>query len=130
MQDYERSKLRRTALNLARTAAAVLFGASALMKTLGFAPFVNLFRGDEFCFPAMRYVVGSVELVGVILVLRERSALVGAMLLLGVTVFATFHVLHKGQSPLPLVILVALAGGLSIVEGRRKRARAGSRRRD
>lgn len=121
MRDHERSKLLRTAIKLARVAAATLFGASALMKLLGFAPFVNLFQGDEIFSPGMRYVVGTIELSGAVLVLRGRSALAGALLLFGVTLFAAFHVVSIGHSPLPLSLLVALTGGLIIVEHRLRR---------
>lgn len=128
MRDYERLRLRRTGVKLARAAAAILFGASALLKLLGFEAFVNLFQGSDVYSPAMRYVVGSVELTGAILVLRERSALLGALLLFGVTLFAAFHVVSTGHSPLPLSILAALTGGLIIVEYRRRRFRGVRRR--
>lgn len=125
MRDHEKSRLRRTGTKLARAAAAFLFGASALLKLLGFEAFVNLFQGTDLYSPAMRYVVGSLELTGAILVLRERSALLGALMLFGVTLFAAFHVVSTGQSPLPLSLLAALTGGLIIVEYRRRRLRAG-----
>lgn len=128
MQDYERSRLSRTALKLARVAAATLFGTSALMKLLGFAPFVRLFQGGEIYSPTMRYVVGTLELAGAILVIRERSALAGALLLFGVTLFAILHVVNSGHNPLPLSVLILLTGGLIVVETRRKRARIGVQR--
>ena len=79
--------------------------------------------------PTMRYVVGIVELAGAILVLRERFALPGALLLFGVTLFAAFHVVGIDHNPLPLSILVLLTGGLIVVEGRNRRSRADARRR-
>ena len=126
VRDDETASLRRTALKLARVAAAVLFGGAALMKLLGFAAFVNLFGGDGLYSPPMRYAVGSVELAGAILVARGRSALAGALLLFAATLFAIVHVLSIGRSPLPLSVLIALTGGLIVVEGRRKQAGAGS----
>ena len=121
MREQERAELSRTALRLARVAAAVLFGTAALMKLLGVASFVNLFQGGDLYSPAMRYVVGGVELAGAILVLKERSTFAGAALLFCVTVFAIFHVASVGRNPLPLSVLVALTAGLMVAERRRRR---------
>ena len=121
MREHERAELSRTALRLARVAAATLFGATALMKLFGFASFVNLFQGGDLYSPPMRYVVGSVELAGAVLVLRERSAFAGAALLLCITIFAILHVASVGRSPLPLSVLVVLTAGVMVVERRHRR---------
>ena len=65
-----------------------------------------------------RYVVGTIELSGAVLVLGDQSALSGTLLLFDATLFAAFHVVSIGHSLPPRSILVALTGGPIIVERR------------
>lgn len=126
MRNHEKRVLLRTWVQLLRLAAVVLFGAVALMMLLGFAPFVKLFRGDGIYSPPMRYVVGAAQLIGLLLLLNRRFAVLGALVLFCVTLYAAAHVVSIGRSPLPLSVLVALTGSLVVIETRRGRGRSGA----
>jgi putative oxidoreductase len=67
-----------------------------------------------------RYVTGSLEVLGAVLLLIPGLSGLGALLLVGVTLGAvTTHLFIVGGSPLPAIILLIVTG--VVAWGRRKR---------
>ena len=66
-----------------------------------------------------RYVTGSLEVLGAVLLLVPRLSGLGALLLVGVMLGAVPHLFVVGGSPLPAIILLIVTGVTAW--GRRKR---------
>ena len=99
--------------------AAGMFLMVGFLKLSGDAQMVGLFDaiglGQWF-----RYVTGSLEVLGAILLLVPRLSGLGALLLVGVMLGAVpTHLFVVGGSPLPAIILFIVTG--VIAWGRRKR---------
>jgi uncharacterized membrane protein YphA (DoxX/SURF4 family) len=107
------------ALWILQVAAAAMLGMAGFAKLTGAPDMVALFDavgvGQWF-----RYVTGSLEVLGAVLLLIPALAGVGALLLAGVMLGAVAtHLFVIGGSPaIPLVLLVALA---AIAFARRER---------
>jgi putative oxidoreductase len=99
--------------------AAGMFLMAGFLKLSGDAQLVGLFEaiglGQWF-----RYLTGTLEVVGAILLLIPRTSGLGALMLAGVTVGAVVtHVFIVGGSPLMAIILLVVTG--LVAWGRRQR---------
>jgi putative oxidoreductase len=99
--------------------AAGMFLMVGFLKLSGDPQMVALFQaiglGQWF-----RYVTGSLEVLGAVLLLIPRLSELGALLLVGVTLGAvTTHLFVIGGNPLPAIILLIVTG--IIAWGRRER---------
>jgi len=99
--------------------AAGMFLMVGFLKLSGDPQLVGLFEaiglGQWF-----RYVTGSLEILGAVLLLIPRLSGVGALLLVGVMLGAVpTHLFVVGGSPLPAIILLIVTG--IVAWGRRKR---------
>ena len=101
--------------------AAGMFLMVGFLKLSGDAQMVGLFDaiglGQWF-----RYVTGSLEVLGAILLLVPRLSGLGALLLVGVMLGAVpTHLFVVGGNPLPAIILLIVTG--VVAWGRRERTR-------
>ena len=99
--------------------AAGMFLMVGFLKLSGNAQLVGLFEaiglGQWF-----RYLTGSLEVLGAVLLLVPPLSGLGALLLVGVTLGAVpTHLFIVGGSPLPAIILLIVTG--VVAWGRRKR---------
>ena len=99
--------------------AAGMFLMVGFFKLSGDPQLVGLFEGIGLG-QWFRYLTGSLEVVGAVLLLVPRLSGLGALLLVGVMLGAVAtHLFVVGGSPLPAVILLIVTG--VITWGRRKR---------
>jgi putative oxidoreductase len=94
-------------LQVLLAAAFLISGATKVAGTqMHVATFEDIGLGQWF-----RYVTGFVEMVFAFLVLIPKTAVLGAALLVATMICAvTTHLLLIGGSPLPAVVLLAIAG--------------------
>jgi len=99
--------------------AAGMFLMVGFFKLSGDPRMVGLFDAIGFG-QWFRYVTGSLEVLGAVLLLIPRLSGLGALLLVGVMLGAVAtHLFLVGGSPLPAIILLIVTG--VIAWGRRKR---------
>jgi putative oxidoreductase len=88
---------------------AIAFLAAGGSKLSGAAAMVDMFEKIGFG-QWFRYVTGSVEVIGALLLMLPRTAAIGGWLLAAVMIGAIgTHLLIIGGSPIPAVVLLALA---------------------
>jgi len=112
-------KIMNVGLWILQIGAAGMFLTVGFLKLSGDPQMVALFQaiglGQWF-----RYVTGSLEVLGAVLLLIPRLTGLGALLLVGVTLGAvTTHLFVIGGNPLPAIILLIVTG--IIAWGRRER---------
>src|SRR4029453_6751919 len=112
-------KIMNVGLWILQIGAAGMFLMVGFLKLSGDPQMVALFQaiglGQWF-----RYVTGSLEVLGAVLLLIPRLSELGALLLVGVTLGAvTTHLFVIGGAPLPAIILLIVTG--IIAWGRRER---------
>jgi putative oxidoreductase len=112
-------KINNVGLWILQIGAAGMFLMVGFLKLSGDPQMVALFQaiglGQWF-----RYVTGSLEVLGAVLLLIPRLSELGALLLVGVTLGAvTTHLFVIGGDPLPAIILLIVTG--IIAWGRRER---------
>src|SRR6266481_5423264 len=112
-------KIMNVGLWILQIGAAGMFLMAGFSKLSGNAQMVGLFDaiglGQWF-----RYVTGSVEVLGAVLLLIPRLSGLGALLLVGTMLGAVAtHLFVVGGSPLPAIILLIVTG--AIAWGRRQR---------
>ena len=112
-------KIANVVLWVLQIAAAGMFLMVGFLKLSGNAQLVGLFEaiglGQWF-----RYLTGSLEVLGAIMLLVPRLSGLGALLLVGVMLGAVpTHLFVVGGSPLPAIILLIVTGVTAW--GRRKR---------
>jgi putative oxidoreductase len=112
-------KIMNVGLWILQIGAAGMFLMVGFLKLSGDPQMVALFQaiglGQWF-----RYVTGSLEVLGAVLLLIPRLTGLGALLLVGVTLGAvTTHLFVIGGNPLPAIILLIVTG--IIAWGRRER---------
>jgi putative oxidoreductase len=112
-------KIMNVGLWILQIGAAGMFLMVGFLKLSGDPQMVALFQaiglGQWF-----RYVTGSLEVLGAVLLLIPRLSELGALLLVGVTLGAvTTHLFVIGGDPLPAIILLIVTG--IIAWGRRER---------
>ena len=112
-------KIMNVGLWILQIGAAGMFLMVGFLKLSGDPQMVALFQaiglGQWF-----RYVTGSLEVLGAVLLLIPRLSELGALLLVGVTLGAvTTHLFVIGGNPLPAIILLIVTG--IIAWGRRER---------
>ena len=112
-------KIMNVGLWILQIGAAGMFLMVGFLKLSGDPQMVALFDaiglGQWF-----RYVTGSLEVLGAVLLLIPRLSGLGALLLVGVTLGAvTTHLFVIGGNPLPAIILLIVTG--IIAWGRRER---------
>jgi putative oxidoreductase len=112
-------KIMNVGLWILQIGAAGMFLTVGFLKLSGDPQMVALFQaiglGQWF-----RYVTGSLEVLGAVLLLIPRLTGLGALLLVGVTLGAvTTHLFVIGGNPLPAIILLIVTG--MIAWGRRER---------
>ena len=112
-------KIINVGLCILQIGAAGMFLMVGFLKLSGDAQMVGLFDaiglGQWF-----RYVTGSLEVLGAVLLLVPRLSGLGALLLVGVMLGAVpTHLFVVGGSPLPAIILLIVTG--VVAWGRRKR---------
>ena len=112
-------KIMNVGLWILQIGAAGMFLMVGFLKLSGDPQMVALFQaiglGQWF-----RYVTGSLEVLGAVLLLIPRLSGLGALLLVGVTLGAvTTHLFVIGGNPLPAIILLIVTG--IIAWGRRER---------
>jgi putative oxidoreductase len=100
------------------------FVAIAVMGFIGAAPMVKTFDaigiGQWF-----RYVTACCQLLGGVLLLRPRTRLFGAMLVCCVLIGAVItRILFMKVTPLPAIILLAIAGAILLHTAMTKRRKA------
>jgi len=88
---------------------ALAFFAAGGSKLSGAPEMVEMFEKVGFG-QSFRYVTGSLEVIGALLVLLPRTAAIGGWLLAAVMIGAIgTHLFIIGGSPIPAVVLLALA---------------------
>ena len=112
-------KIMNVGLWILQIGAAGMFLTVGFLKLSGDPQMVALFQaiglGQWF-----RYMTGSLEVLGAVLLLIPRLTGLGALLLVGVTLGAlTTHLFVIGGNPLPAIILLIVTG--IIAWGRRER---------
>src|SRR5437016_7903023 len=112
-------KIANVGLWILQIGAAGMFLMVGFLKLSGNAQLVGLFEaiglGQWF-----RYLTGSLEVLGAVLLLVPPLSGLGALLLVGVTLGAVpTHLFVVGGSPLPAIILLIVTG--VVAWGRRKR---------
>ena len=99
--------------------AAGMFLMGGFIKLSGDPRMVELFEAIGFG-QWFRYVTGSLEVLGAVLLLIPRTSGLGALMLAGVMAAAVVtHLFVVGGSPLPAIILLLVTG--VIAWGRRQR---------
>ena len=114
-----RAKIVNVLLWILQIGAAGMFLMVGFLKLSGAAQLVGLFEaiglGQWF-----RYLTGTLEVVGAILLLIPRTSGLGALLLVGVMAGAVMtHVFIVGGSPLMAIVLLVVTG--IVAWGRRQR---------
>ena len=114
-----RAKIVNVLLWILQIGAAGMFLMVGFLKLSGAAQLVGLFEaiglGQWF-----RYLTGTLEVVGAILLLIPRASGLGALLLVGVMAGAVMtHVFIVGGSPLMAIVLLVVTG--VVAWGRRQR---------
>jgi uncharacterized membrane protein YphA (DoxX/SURF4 family) len=109
----DRKRLRETAYVLASVVVATPFVISGAAKLFGMGSMVDVF-GHLGLGQWVRYLTGGVELAGALLLLRHRTALVGALILSCVANGAIVtHVAIIGGSFVPAAVLATASAGLA-----------------
>jgi len=112
-------KIMNVGLWILQIGAAGMFLMVGFFKLSGDPRLVGLFDAIGFG-QWLRYVTGSLEVVGAVLLLIPRLSGLGALLLVGAMLGAVAtHLFVVGGSPLPAIILLIVTG--VIAWGRRKR---------
>ena len=112
-------KLINVGLWILQIGAAGMFLLAGFLKLSGNQQMVGLFEAIGFG-QWFRYVTGSLEVLGAVLLLIPRLSGLGALLLVGAMLGAVAtHLFVVGGSPLPAIILFIVTG--VIAWGRRKR---------
>ena len=112
-------KIINVGLWILQTGAAGMFLMVGFFKLSGDPRMVGLFDAIGFG-QWFRYLTGSLEVLGAVLLLIPRLSGLGALLLVGAMLGAVAtHLFVVGGSPLPAIILVIVTG--VVAWGRRKR---------
>ena len=112
-------KIMNIGLWILQIAAAGMFLMAGFSKLSGDPQMVEMFDAIGFG-QWFRYLTGSLEVLGAILLLVPRLSGLGALLLVGVMLGAVpTHIFVVGGSPLPAIILLIITGVISW--GRRER---------
>jgi len=112
-------KIMNVGLWILQIGAAGMFLMAGFSKLSGDPRMVGLFDAIGFG-RWFRYVTGSLEVLGAVLLLTPRLSGLGALLLVGVMLGAvTTHLFVIGGNPLPAIILLIVTG--IIAWGRRER---------
>ena len=112
------AKIVNVGLWILQIAAAGMFLMVGFFKLSGDPPLVGLFEtiglGQWF-----RYLTGTLEMAGAVLLLIPRTSGLGALILVGVMVGAVItHLFIVGGSPMPAIILLIVTG--VVAWGRRR----------
>ena len=114
-----RAKIVNVLLWILQIGAAGMFLMVGFLKLSGSAQLVGLFEAIGLG-QWLRYLTGTLEVVGAILLLIPRTSGLGALLLVGVMAGAVMtHVFIVGGSPLMAIVLLVVTG--IVAWGRRQR---------
>jgi len=114
-----RAKIVNVLLWILQIGAAGMFLMVGFLKLSGAAQLVGLFEAIGLG-QWLRYLTGTLEVVGAILLLIPRTSGLGALLLVGVMAGAVMtHVFIVGGSPLMAIVLLVVTG--IVAWGRRQR---------